>query len=284
MKAFCYFLLYFLFATILGALVAFPAYQLADSGNYPFDSWVTRFSLLFLIIGLFPLMKIHQLSFRDIGYSLNFKEFSRSAGRGFINGLGILLVVIGLLVILDVRAFEDDATLSANLLLAALLSGVVVALIEETLYRGVFFTVTERWNGTKFAVITSSFFYAIFHFIKPAQLIDPTTLHWLSGFEVILNAYLGVFELHYSDLLALLAVGLYLGLVRYKNGSLATCIGLHASWVFLIKITKELTDNNHQSTWRFLTGEYDGIIGLLAASWLLVVSIHYALKTIRHKG
>jgi hypothetical protein len=278
MKAFLYFSLYFFMATFLGALVAFPVYQLADSTAYPFDSWVTRLSLLFLMIGIFPLMKAHQLSFKKIGYALDFKCFIASASKGFISGLIILAVIVAILLLLDVRAFERDAALSVKLLAGAALSGIVVALIEETLFRGIFYTLAEKWHGGYFAVAISTFFYAIMHFITPAQLVDPDKLTWLSGFEVILNAYLGVLVLHYDDLLALLAVGLYLGIVRYKQASLANCIGIHASWVFLIKITKDLTDNKHGSDWQFLIGHYDSIIGLLAAAWLLALSVNLALS------
>jgi hypothetical protein len=102
-------------------------------------------------------------------------------------------------------------------------------------------------------------------------------LNFSSGFEVVINAFSGLALIQIDDFLALLSVGILLALVRLKTNGLLYCIGLHASWVFLLKTTKQLTDSNPHSDWSFLTGGYDGIIGLLSFAWLSLLSIAYVI-------
>ncbi|PHS72166.1 MAG: CPBP family intramembrane metalloprotease [Cycloclasticus sp.] len=273
MKASVFFIVYFLAASILAALIAFPLFQLVGTDIFKFERWVTRSALLLLILGLIPCLKYFNLSFKTIGFNEAFFTFLRNLSRGFVFGLVILGAVVIALLFLDIRTLSSPFDLTVKLLLKALLSGIVVALLEETLFRGFFFKLTERWHNAFTAIFVSSFFYAILHFIKPIAHIDANNLSFLSGFEVIFNAFSSLSELFADDFFALYAVGIFLALVRIKTNSLSTCIGLHASWVFLIKITKELSDENNQSTFAWLTGQYDGVIGILACGWLLLLSV-----------
>ncbi|ORU94250.1 MAG: abortive infection protein [Cycloclasticus sp. symbiont of Bathymodiolus heckerae] len=276
MKASIFFLFYFLIASALAATIAFPLFQAFGNDAYKFESWVTRSALLFLILGLIPSIKYLKLSLDSIGHNVATKSASKQITIGFVIGLIILSVVIASLLVLDVRVISTDIHLTFKLILKALLAGIVVAFIEETLFRGLFFTLTKKWHNATVAVLVSSFFYASLHFIKPLEHIDQNLLTFSSGFEVIFNAFKAFPQLHLDDFFALFVVGVLLALVRLRTQSLTYCIGLHASWVFLIKICKELTDSNKTSDWAFLTGHYDGIIGVMSFAWLALLAIAYA--------
>ena len=70
-------------------------------------------------------------------------------------------------------------------------------------------------------------------------------------------------------------VGVFLALVREGTGHIGWCIGLHAGWVFVIQLTRRLTDGNPSSDLAFLTGDYDGIIGWLAMAWIGLLAAGY---------
>lgn len=273
MKAFIFFIFYFLLASALAALISYPLFHFFGNDAFRFESWVTRLALIFLILGLIPCFKIFNLSNQLIGHTNQDNSRFKQIGMGFIAGLLILSIVILPLLLLDIRIIEEGATLSLSLIIKALLAGLIVALIEETLFRGLFFKLSLRWHNAISAILISSFFYAILHFIKPIAHIDQSQLSIVSGFEVIANAFIALPALHTDDFLALFSVGVLLATVRYKTQSLNYCIGLHASWVFLIKICKDLTDGNDASQWSFLSGHYDGIIGWLSFAWLICCTI-----------
>jgi hypothetical protein len=79
-----------------------------------------------------------------------------------------------------------------------------------------------------------------------------------------------------DSFVALILVGVFLGMVRERTGHIGWCIGLHAGWVFVIQVARYLTDGNDASPYAFLTGDYDGVIGWLAAGWLATLSAGYA--------
>ena len=78
-----------------------------------------------------------------------------------------------------------------------------------------------------------------------------------------------------DSLIALFIAGLFLSLVREKTGNIALCIGIHAGWVFTIKMTKEVTHLDTNASTAFLVGSYDNIIGWAATGVLGVVTLWY---------
>lgn len=281
MKAFVFFISYFLVASALAATIAFPLFEIIGNDDFKFERWVTRFALLFLVLGIYPCLKAFKLSLHSLGFNHSLKTTVKRISLGFIIGILILGTVICTLILLDIRTFSASEDLTLSLCIKALLAGLVVALIEETLFRGLFFKLAQQWHGSLLTVFLSSFFYALLHFIKPIEHIDESALSVLSGFEVIFNAFMALSNMQLGDFLALFSVGILLALVRLKTRSLAYCIGMHASWVFLIKTTKELTDSNSLSNWAFLSGQYDGIIGYLSFAWLLTLSATFYFFAIR---
>lgn len=283
MKAFVFFVFYFLLASLIAAVISYPLFSFFDNGSYRFERWVTRAALLSLFLGLFVCFKFFGLSFHSLGYNTQFRTHLKKAFTGFLFGLAPLSLVLSILLLLDIRLISPDNELSILFFTKALLAGITVALIEETLFRGLFFKITMRWHKPAIAIFISSFFYSSLHFIKPSTSIDPHTLNLFSGIEVMSSAFFALSELRPDDFMALFSVGVLLALVRYRTKTLAYCIGMHASWVFLLKTTKEFSSSNPASNFSILVGEYDGIIGWFSFSALTLTTIIYYLYSSRVK-
>ncbi|MET0984329.1 MAG: CPBP family intramembrane glutamate endopeptidase, partial [Steroidobacteraceae bacterium] len=74
-----------------------------------------------------------------------------------------------------------------------------------------------------------------------------------------------------DSLLALFAVGVLLALIRQRTGAIAAGIGLHASWVMLIAVTRGSSTDNQANPQDWLTGSYDGVIGWGALLWTALI-------------
>jgi membrane protease YdiL (CAAX protease family) len=122
------------------------------------------------------------------------------------------------------------------------------------------------------ALFWSSLLYAVIHFLQPHVLPPGQTFDAAASWQMFLGVFTGFFQWkHLDSLFALFLAGLFLGLVRERTGHIGWCIGLHAGWVFVIKLTRHLTDGNPESPYAFLVGSYDGTIGWLASGWIAVL-------------
>ena len=85
--------------------------------------------------------------------------------------------------------------------------------------------------------------------------------------------------------LALLAVGVVLGLVRAATGNIAACTGLHAGWVWVMLVAHELTRPARGAPLGFLLSRFDGFVGWLVLAWSAVLAVplwrFYVARTAR---
>lgn len=282
-------LAYLLSAIAIAALLAYPVYQLIDL-KVSFPRLVNRLGLGLLILGIFPLRKIIGLSAAEMGFPDDMRIFFKQLVHGFGIGLAILALVIFVLIALEVRTTTanpfDNANLFMRHLCGAFASGVLVALAEEPLFRGLLFGAATKYGKLLPAFFITAFFYAGLHFISGRGEVSVDQLHWLSGLELVPPALLRIFEPSNLDsFAALFVVSLFLTTVlSAKPRGIGYCIGLHASWVFLLKLTKRYTEVVPDSPWHFLVGSYDGIIGYLVALWLLLVTFAYQFRISRSRN
>jgi hypothetical protein len=157
-------------------------------------------------------------------------------------------------------------------LLAGLASALAVALVEETFFRGLLFSAVRRESGPRAAIILTALLYASIHFLArtkvPHAEVDSLaglrmlagTLRWFGNPASMIDAWLSLF-----------AVGLLLGMARQWTGSIAACIGLHMGWVWVIKASVGLTDEQPASPWFWLVSEFDAFTGWMVAAWSAAV-------------
>ncbi len=286
------FIAYLAIALIIGALLAYPAYlALRPVIDEPMYRYVTRGAMVVALIGLTSFLRHLNLNNRQaLGYALPPRQFITTMLVGLLAGIIIMLPLVLTLIALDIRPVAPGWIFAwPDFMLAAfegLIIGLVVALIEETFFRGAMFTAVHRHSGLWPACVLTSLLYAVLHFLKTRYEVPADQLEWYSGLVVLAH----LFEQYANpnnivdSFLALFSVGMFLALVRAKTGNIAACIGLHAGWVLAIKLTKDWTDADYDADLAFLVGHYDGVIGYLALILIAMLAIIYYALAVRGRA
>jgi membrane protease YdiL (CAAX protease family) len=283
------FIAYLAAALIIGALLAYPIYLAATPLiNEPMYRFVTRSSMLVALIGPVFFLRYLDLDIKQaLGYALPRRQFIAAMLVGLVAGVITMLPLIFTLVALDVRQVEPGWIFSwpdlMITVLEGLVTGLVVALIEETFFRGAMFTAVNRGSGLWPAAALTSLLYATLHFISTDYTVPTNELEWYSGLVVLGHMFEQFANpvMILDSFLALFAVGMFLALVRAKTGHIALCIGLHAGWVLTIKLTKDITYVDRGAEFSFLVGSYDNVIGYLALLLMGALTIIYYLLALR---
>jgi CAAX protease family protein len=270
MRAFGWFLGLFLVAFAVVAVFAYPAWLLLHPHfNFQFHRIGERVGMLGLLVGF--LLVARRLGVADrasLGYGAPRREFLREWGVGLLLGVVTMLCVIGLMAALGLLEWRADAKFTVKVISSGLLSGVAVALIEETFVRGAMFTAIQRESGTRMAIVLTSILYAASHFFGKVRIPPEQVTAW-SGVD-LLTGTLHAFAdpLRIADaFLCLTAVGVVLAIVRARTGNIAATLGLHGGWVWVMLVEHELAHPVDTSPLRFLLSQYDGFVGWLVLAW-----------------
>ena len=262
---------------VLSALATYPLMQTGWIAYEP-QRVMGRVAQLFILIGLWPFLRWTGLAERGaLGFGVPRADLTRAILRGWVLGVAILLALVAAELGLGVRVPEPPSVaLLASALekaLAALIGGLLIGLLEETFFRGALYTAIRRGGGVVSAAAWSALLYALVHFLKPHALPAGVAFDWTGAGMMFTGVFAGLLEpQHLDSLAALFMAGVFLALVRERTGHIGWCIGLHAGWVFVIQLTRHLSDGDEASRWAFLTGGYDGVIGWLAVLWLALLS------------
>ena len=279
MRAFAIFL--GLIALALGGIAAFtyPAWELLQSLGFEFrfHRVASRIAMLTFLVGFLLVARRLKVSDRaSLGYPLPARGFFGEMGKAFAIGAVLMLPVLITMVVLDMRELKPGLALDAGswvkLILMACVTGLVVALLEETAMRGVMHTAIARESGPVAAILLVSLVYAATHFfaktrIPPDQIGPGSGLDMLSGMLASFANPLGILD----AFLCLFMVGVLLGVTRHLTGNIAACIGLHASWVAIITVVRETSERRETGSVAFLMSDYDGFIGWMVLAWTFVI-------------
>jgi hypothetical protein len=280
MRAFAWFLGLFLVAFAVVAVFAYPAWLLLHPHfDFPFHRIGERIGMIGLLIGF--LLVARRLGLADrksLGYGAPRREFLREWGLGLVLGVATMLGIVGIMAALGLLEWRSDAvfgaTALAKLVGARLLSGLAVALIEETFIRGAMFTAIQRESGTRTAVILTSILFAASHFFGKIRIPPDQVTAW-GGVDLLagtLHAFsdpLGIAD----AFLCLAGVGVVLAVVRAKTGNIAASLGLHAGWVWVMLVAHELTKADDASPLRPLLSQFDGFVGWLVLVWTIPMGV-----------
>lgn len=246
--------IYFLGVLLGGALLAPMLYQLGqwlggEAGrlpglaSQPFHRYLNRCLLILALAGLWPLIRAFGLGGAGALGLGGASERWRRLGFGLVTGFGSLCLVALALVATGVRDWHAAPTALGLLTLAgkAMLTAVVVALMEEFLFRGVIFGALRQSASLLAAIVTSSVIYSGLHFL--ARVEHPGAVEWHSGLALLPRMLEGMLapENLWPAGLTLAVGGAALALAYHRTGSLWFSIGLHAGWVFWLKVFKSLT-------------------------------------------
>jgi uncharacterized protein len=274
MRALAWFLGAILLAGLISALIAYPAYELTSSfAPWAFHRVAGRVAMLLLAAELVWLCRHLNLKRKsDFGYGLPWRRFLTVSLAWGALGLATAGVGAGFLLATHLRIVSPDfvPTLRnfARIFGIGVLSGVAVALIEETVMRGAMHTAIERESGPWAAALLTAPLFAVLHFTAKSR-IAPEDIGWGSGFDLLLRSFspLGSPSLVFDSFLSWLIVGLILSLTRVLTGNIAVAIGLHAGWVVVLRMLQEATTSGEAPAYAFWVGRFDGLLGYWLVPW-----------------
>ncbi len=261
---------------LLGGLLAYPLYLLnvSLSFGFAFEKVLSRSVILAALVMLVPFLRGLDLTAADLGYQ---RPWRRPLLRGWMVGVALMLPPTAFFFYVGFRVLDarvDAVSFDfAGFCAIAVVSGLVVGLIEETVFRGMLLQSFTRSLNFWGATIMTSLLYASVHFIEPAAA--PVEMSWVSGFRTIAESVtpLGAPAEYWDSFLSLFLLGVGFCWVRRRSGSLWWCIGLHAAFVTVIRVLKELTIRDEVNPYVFLVGNYDHFVGYLTTLWLLLIGV-----------
>jgi membrane protease YdiL (CAAX protease family) len=278
--------IYILAVFIGGALLAPLLYWLVQHfaqtaprlASQPFHRYVDRSILGIALIGLWPFVKnLGFASVSEIGLVKPSGQLKRLLG-GFLTGLISLAVIAGIAFACHARVLNTklSGTEIAQKLIGAAATAVVVAILEEILFRGALFGALRKVFHWILALVVSSLFYALMHYFKSADITGPIT--WHSGLELLplMLQNLADFRAMIPGFFNLTLAGILLGWAYQRTGNLYFSIGLHGGWIFWIKAYAVSSGPAAQANpWLWGSGSMAIVNGWIAAPVLLLTLLFF---------
>ncbi len=269
-----------LLAAMLFAAITSPWVQalLAPLQVFPLHRVFSRLTMLGVIVLTIWLLRRYHLNDRSLlGFAGPWPRFLRRGVTGLAVGLALMTCALVPLFLLDVRMWNARAPTElagwAALLAKALGSGMAVALIEETFFRGAMQGALQRQGSLRTALFAVPALYAAVHFLGRAATVPHEEVDALSGFIALGGFFRGfAHPLAIADaFVALWCVGLLLALVRWRWGDIAGCLGLHAGFVAVIAVFRKVSSPAPAADWSWMVGGFDGLLGLWIAALTALV-------------
>jgi membrane protease YdiL (CAAX protease family) len=246
-------LVFILAVFVLGALISPWIYWAAQDlargvlalrslADHPFPRFVSRTLLVLAIIGLWPLLRtLGKLSWRELGF-VPISESGANISRGFIIGFVTLGALLLIAFACGARIWRGEFD-SAKLISAAALSfasAAMVAPLEELIFRGALFGSMRTRGRWLPALSASSVVFALVHFIHTPRATEAVI--WTSGFEVLGAMFAGINSATgIAQFLNVSICGALLAWAYQRTRTLYFSIGLHAGWIFWLKLGNALT-------------------------------------------
>jgi len=273
-RAFAWFVGIILLAGLIGACVAYPAYELTSTfAGWAFHRVASRIAMLVLALGLVWLCRHLQLTTkRDFGFALPWRRFLKQSLLWGLIGMATAGVGAAFLLLTQLRvmnlSFVPSAAGFARIFLVGVGSGISVALLEETVFRGVMHTAIARESGAWTAALLTAPLFAVLHFFAKVR-IPAADIGWGSGFDLLVLSFAPLSHpaLVLDSFLSWLVVGLILSLTRVLTGNIGVAIGLHAGWVVVLRMLQESTTSGNSPAYSAWVGRFDGLLGYWLLPW-----------------
>ena len=285
MRALLVFSAVFISAILFGAVLAIPVYEIFSSfGEITFRKAVSRTTLFSgLLFSLFYFSHYNGLSSDRLG--IRFGRAHIRLFQGLAAGLAIVAVIEAGLLLLGIHDLDEERLFSLGqlslLLLKGLITGLLVGIVEELMFRGALLGGLSRQTNQAVALVTVSLVYAAVHYLKFRDLPADAAINWYTGVAMLPPALLQFADpTRYDGMITLFFLGLLLGLVRLLTGNLLLCIGIHAGVITGEKLVRHTADFMPGNPHAHLVNRYDPFIGDLASAWLLIccVSVYFLCK------
>jgi membrane protease YdiL (CAAX protease family) len=201
----------------------------------PFHRYFSRTLQVSALLMLWPLLRSLRIrSLAEFGLVPNPRPFC-DAAVGFSAGLLCALLLQPLLIFSGAFVLHHGfVSLAMHALPRILFTAVVVAALEEFLFRGVLLGFFRQITTPAAAIVASSILFAAVHFFNlSASQADGIAPHWWSGLAMIgsLGHALPSWHLLAWAFATLFTLGMILARMTVRTGSLWGAIGLHGSLI-----------------------------------------------------
>ena len=222
------------------------------------------------------------LSLRGLGWQSGVRSKKQIFLRGFVLGVLIILLLDALLLLLGIYQFDSAVDTSLKklvfVIVKALVAGLLVGLIEETIFRGALFGGLRKQTNASVALVATSVLYAAVHFLKYRAVPADVEIGWLTGIEIFPAALFRFSNpVTIDSFLTLLILGFLFAFIRIRSNSIIPCIGLHAGIVASLKVLNYLTNYSGGTEFDYLVNKIDHQFGYLASGLLLLCMLGYYL-------
>jgi membrane protease YdiL (CAAX protease family) len=266
------------------AILGYPAWLLMSPWlDHPkFHRIASRVGMLLLTIGFVIVVRRLKMADRQsLGFGLPMRTFIAQVFKALLFGIVLMMPALITMLLLDMRQLVGEplnALQWIRLALGAVLTGLTVALIEETFLRGAMQFAITRESGARLAIVLTSLVYAATHFIGRYR-VRAADVHAGSGIDMLAYALADFARpLHFVDaFLCLVAVGVLLGMARAYTGNIAACIGLHAGWVAVIYVVNETSKREAGSPLSWMLSDVNGFLGWMMLAWTVVIGLAVSL-------
>ena len=286
MRAILVFLCFIVLAYVLGAVLAYPLKLLLDSHIVlEYKKYINYATLLcgLLVSGLY-LKTCSVLSSQGFGYSGTLARFVALLTKAFFYGIAIILFIELLLLALGIHEFDVRRAYTLEefgiRVLKGVLSGLLISILEESIFRGGLFAGLHKQAGATLAVIVSSLLYSSVHLIRYRELPAGMEADWLTGLYMMPDAFRRFYEWSIFDyFMTLFMFGVLLALLRLRFNNIAACIGLHAGVVAAVKTVDFYSNRTYDSQFDFLVNHYNSTFGWLSFAVILFFSLVFYFRT-----
>ncbi len=275
----CIIVIYFFIICTFGCLLAYPIHLISGAN---FERILSRTILILAALLFYPTCRLLNINnFISLGFSR--ENITSTAVRAWLIGVVMLTPISIFFLSCEFRLWEpapQNLLEPLTVIASAIISGCIIGLIEETLFRGLLQSQLSTTMNSLWAIIIVSTIYSSVHFLQAPEFDSTLTIHWYSGFTLLSSALANISNSSAFLLdawVALFLAGLFLSLVRLHTNNILWCIGIHAGWVAHIKVLKKFTDRDSSAQCGNLASSYDSFIGELSAAWILLILASWAL-------
>ena len=262
------------------AVLGYPAWLLISPflDNPKFHRISSRVGMALLAIGFVYAVRHLKIADRQsLGFGLPAGKFIAEVVKALALGIVLMMPALITMILLDMLVLDGAPVSPAQwlrLCLSGIITGLTIALIEETFLRGAMQIAITRESGARVAIVLTSLVYSALHFIGRYR-VRAADVDAGSGIDLLSYALADFARpLYFLDaFLCLFAVGILLGMARVHTGNIAASIGLHAGWVAVIYVVRDATDRDQSNPLSWMLGNFDGFIGWMVLAWTVVIGL-----------
>ena len=243
-KLFLLLIILLILSAILTPFVYSGLLLIFDEVRWPYSRVYDRVILALLIVAVIIYRKKFNLK-QTLSYfkGKNFVSSSKKFGIGFI--ITLIPVIFVVLYSVDIGSLvwkNETNSYYLSKLLKLIPSLFVISFMEELIFRAFIFRQLISSVGLKFAIILSSIFYTLAHFVAAVKTFVYDKFDIMAGFKYYSVVVNRVDNDLIFQFIVLFIVGIFLAYIFNKTKSIYICAGLHAGWIAGIKGAKYLTN------------------------------------------